>query len=157
MSSFAKDTSVSVQKTRMEIECLLEKHRATRTFTGIEEGRAVIGFEYADRRVQFELKLPLLESFKEKRHRGRSWPVKLSPEQQRKEWEQACRTVWRGLLLTIKAKFVSIEAGVESFEEAFLAQVVIPGTGRFGTWAKLQLERAYGTGQMLPMLPAGDA
>lgn len=151
--TYAKGTSVTSRKSRQEIEDLLEKHRATRTYTATEESRAIVGFELEDRRVQFELALPLREDFLFTVRRGRK--VKLSEAGADQAWEQACRERWRGLVLALKAKFVSVESGVESFEEAFLAHVVLPNRQTVHRWFKAQLERSYSEDRMPPLLGAG--
>lgn len=47
-----------------------------------------------------------------------------------RQWEQACRSRWRALLLSVKAKLESVEIGISEFEEEFLAHIVDPATGR---------------------------
>ena len=44
--------------------------------------------------------------------------------QRRDHWEQHRRQRMRAMLLVIRAKFESVESGVETFEQAFLANVV---------------------------------
>lgn len=79
------------------------------------------------------LTLPSRGEFRtRKRHRD---VVECTPEEQAKLWEQACRARWRALALTIKAKLVAIDEGVETVEEAFLAHMVVADAGkskRFG-------------------------
>jgi hypothetical protein len=41
--------------------------------------------------------------------------------------EQKQREKWRQLLLVLKAKFTALEEGVETFEQTFLAHVVLGG------------------------------
>jgi hypothetical protein len=74
-----------------------------------------------------------------------------------KEHEKACRSAWRALMLAIKAKLVSVESGVEQFEEAFLAHIVVPGSRgqRFGAMAMRALEEGYSTGKLPPLLGSG--
>lgn len=156
MSTYAQGTSVAVWKSRQEIEQLLDKHRAARRATAQEEGRAVVMFELQDRRVQFELKLPARADFAKKKRNGRL--VSVTPLEQDRAWEQACRERWRALLLALKSKFVSLETGIETFEEAFLAHIVIPGTNgqRIGMWFAPQLAESYAKNKPPPMLPSGD-
>jgi hypothetical protein len=60
------------------------------------------------------------------------------------------------LLLTIKAKLVSIDSEVESFEEAFLAQILVPGQKRpFGHHAIKAINEAYTNGKLPPLLGSG--
>ncbi|RKI08303.1 hypothetical protein D7Y15_26210 [Corallococcus sp. AB030] len=154
MGSYASRTSVPVAKTEMEIKELLRRHGATRTGFAEEEGRAVIMFEMQERRVQFTMPLPRRDELRfAEDSRGYTRTV----ESQRKLWEQACREKWRALLLTIKAKFVSVESQVETFEEAFLAHIVVPGAGgTLGQRALPAIAEAYKTGTLPPLLPSGE-
>ena len=175
---YAADTSVSVMKTRSEIEDLVTRAGASRFFSGSDEGRAFVGFtmkcneracpdctppkpggatlksrwecdlcsktgKVQDlRNVMFELPLPKPELF---RLDGRRRPRTV--EKQHDAWEQGCRSSWRALFLAIKAKLVSVASGVESFEEAFLAQIVVPaeagGSERFGKRAVKAIAESY--------------
>ena len=127
MAKFAATTSVSVEKSRAEIEATLSRYGATQFGYIAEPGRAVIAFACRDRKIRFIMNLPDLLS-KEFTHT----PVKgqrRSGDEQRKAWEQGCRQKWRALLLAIKAKLEAVDAGIAEFEEEFLAYVVDPVTG----------------------------
>ena len=52
-----------------------------------------------------------------------------TPDAALKEWEQAVRQRWRALALVIKAKLESVESGIETTEQAFLANVVVMADG----------------------------
>jgi len=152
--SYAENTSVSVAKSKAEIEDILGRYHADRILQASEDGRAVVGFELAQRRMQFTLRLPLRGDFAIREdHWGHKY--KRTPEKQQEMWEQACRSQWRALFLTIKAKLVSVESGVETIEEAFLAQTIVPGVkGTFADWAIPAIVKAYEGGNLPPMLPA---
>lgn len=155
--SFAADTSVSVAKSRSEIETLVQKAGGTKFASMSEEKRAVVLFELADRRVMFELPLPSRDAYAKKKDRW-GYTSAQTPEKQSKDWEQACRSKWRALYLTIKAKLVSVEAGVETLEEAFLAHIVVPsssGAVRFSELAIKAIQQAYTSG-LPPMLGSGE-
>ena len=70
-----------------------------------------------------------------------------------KDTEQIERQRWRALLLIIKAKFEAIESGVSCFDDEFLAHIVLPAGQTVGQWMAPQIEVAYQTGDMPPMLP----
>jgi hypothetical protein len=155
--SYADNTSVSVAKSRGEIEDMVQRAGGTRFASMYEAARAVVLFELADRRVMFELPLPPREKYSTRLLRGRRVPQ--DGDRQQKDWEQACRSKWRALGLTIKAKLVSVESGVETFEEAFLAQIVVPtdaGSRRFGEVATKAIQQAYTGGQLPPLLGSGS-
>lgn len=153
--SYAQDTSVPVERSQREIETLLQKYGAKKFGRGYEEGRAVIWCELADRRLMFELRMPTAQELATDKQRSRG---KLATPDQ---VAQAERARWRALALAIKAKFVAVESGVETFEEAFLAQIVVPHDGRavrFSRVAIKAIQDAYTTGGNLPpLLPSGGA
>lgn len=154
MARFAENTSVAPEKTRAEIEQTLRRYGADQFISGWDGNLAVLGFRCRDRQVRFTLRLPDRSEKRflvtPKQHHRRS------PEDAMKAWEQEVRSRWRALLLVIKAKLESVESGIECFEEAFLAQIVIPG-GTVGDLIVPQLAEAYERGtvpRLLPALPA---
>lgn len=107
---YATETKVPVERTRVEIEQLVAKYKASQYAVGIDHQtrRARVEFVIGRRRVRFEIPLP--------------------PADQ----AQKMRSRWRALLLCIKAKLEAVDSGIESFDEAFLAHVVMPDGRRFG-------------------------
>jgi hypothetical protein len=69
-----------------------------------------------------------------------------------KAWEQGCRQRWRALALTIKAKLESVESGIEEFESAFMAQVVMPNGRTIAEQVLPLIESAYRSGKMPELL-----
>lgn len=156
---YASETRVSVAKSRGEIEDMVQRAGGTRfaAMNDSVEARAVVLFELADRRVMFELPVPSREEFAYRERYGRR--VKADPDWQMREWEQACRVKWRALALAIKAKLVSVESGVETLEEAFLAHLVVPtgeGARRFASVAVKAIAQAYTGGTLPPLLGSGQ-
>lgn len=153
---YATDTSVSVGKSKEEIETMISRSGGHRFASLTEPGRAVVSFELAERRIQFELVLPHRDTFAVRHVRGKR--VASDADRQQREWEQACRSRWRALALAIKAKLVAVGAGVETLEQAFLAHVVVPtaeGARQFGDVARPALEQAYSKGRLPPLLGDG--
>lgn len=151
--SYAKGTSVGVNKTRAEIEDMLQKHGAIRIASALEDRRAIVYFQMQDRHVKFTLTLPVQGDFV--KHPKYSWQRR-TDAQASALCEQARREAWRALLLTIKAKLVSVESKVETFEQAFLAHVVLPGGETVGERAAPMLADAYSTGRVRGFLESGD-
>jgi hypothetical protein len=112
----------------------------------------MIAFEMEKRRILFRLPLPDREDPKFRRTPGRH--VARSSEQITAAWEQACRSKWRALFLCIKAKLESVEAKIETFEDAFLAHIQMPDGHTVGEHVRPRIAEAY-TGQpMQPLLPS---
>ena len=70
-------------------------------------------------------------------------------------FERAERQKWRALLLVIKAKLESVESGIESFEQAFLSQVVMPNDQTVGDIVTPQIAESYASGRMPKALGPG--
>lgn len=157
--NYATKSSVSSTVSEGEIKTMILRAGGRNVFTGQGDAEAIITFELHGRRIMFQLPLPELELFNMKTVRGKR--VATSSDQKHRLWEQACRSKWRGLVLTVKAKLVSVEMGVELFEEAFLAQIVVPGRDggkaeRFGKVAIAAIAQAYTGGKLPPLLGSGS-
>ncbi len=150
MGRFAEGTTVSVEKSRAEIEALITRYGAQSTAFMNAPGRALIMFEAKERRIVFELPLP---SRDEKRFVLDGRGYSRSTEKQIAAWEQACRQRWRALALVIKAKLEAVESGITTFEDEFLAHIMMPDGRTVGTHIKPSIATAYQTGQMQPLLP----
>ena len=155
MARFAEGTTVPVERSRAEIEALITRYGARKFASGWddESGLAVIQFEMLDRRIQFRLHLPDPQS-RELTHDGRG--RQRTAVQRENAYQAECRRLWRSLVLVLKAKLESVESGVETFEQAFLANVVLPGGMTVGDYLAPQIAESYRTGQLPPMLPGVD-
>lgn len=155
--SYAKDTEVPVEKSRVELERLVAKNGAGQFMSAFDHGRgmAQVGWTMKGRMVRLSIPLPKKD---EKRflHRrtGYGWSYRTLPkEKQEQLWEQACRSRWRAILLIVKAKFEAVEAGVSTFEREFLADTVMADGSTIGEWIQPQLEAMYTSGHMPALLP----
>jgi hypothetical protein len=151
MTKYAESTTVSPEKSISEIQTTLKRYNASK-FGFVDEGTSFnVGFSMNDRVVRFSVPLPKLSDFALD---GRK--VRRSAKQQLAAFDQAKWQRFRALLLVIKSKLESIESGIESFDEAFGAQIVLPSGQTMGQWAKPQIEEAYQSGRMPALLPAGN-
>jgi hypothetical protein len=99
-------------------------------FGYLEDGRKVrIAFRMRNRQFRFTLSMP---DPKEERFtmvsKGAIGMQPRSPTSRANVYDQACRSLWRALLLVIKAKLEAVEVGIVTLEDEFLAQTVT-GTG----------------------------
>jgi hypothetical protein len=132
---------VPVSRTRAEIERLLELAKAKQYGTAIDYDAltARVQFRLHDRIVRFTVALP------DRRKLGET------------RFARAERQRWRALLLVLKAKIESITSGIETFEQAFLAQIVMPNDTTVSDLLAPQIADAYKTGRMpKALLPAAD-
>ena len=132
MARYASATRVPVDQTRTEIERTLTRYGATAFGYTTRQGQAVIGFEAGERRMRITVPLPMGDSDKER---------------------QEARARWRALLLVIKAKLESVESGIETLEEAFYANVVMPDNRTVYEATKHNVAIAYSSGKVQALLP----
>jgi hypothetical protein len=135
---FAEGTSVPVSRSQDELRSLAKKAGAVSVVIGEEESRAVFFFIANNRKVRFTVPVPSPDEFQ-----GRRSAVNAAEERRR----------WRALVLVVRAKLESVASGIEAFEDAFLAQIVVPGTSEtVGEAMREQLETAYLTGKPVRLL-----
>lgn len=155
--AYAANTEVSSSRSLEQIKRVLISKGAKDIETAERQGAAAVQFVLAERKIRFVLQLPRIEEHAYVAIRGRRRAR--TSRQTMQAWEQATRSKWRALLACIKAKLISAESGIESLEEAFLANVVTSeGTT---VWQDVVRRSADGRYLQAPggaglMLPAGD-
>lgn len=132
MARFAASTKVSVEQTRTEIERTLSRYGANAFAYMSQAGRAIIAFEAVKRHIKITVPLPAGDTDKEK---------------------QEARQRWRALLLVIKAKLESVESGIETLEEAFYANIVMPDGRTIYEATRENVAIAYQGGKVQALLP----
>jgi hypothetical protein len=132
---FAVDTKVPVSQTRAEIEATLTKFGATSFAFATQPNKATIMFQSNSRHVRFDLPLP--------KDTSEARTAKLHREK------------WRALFLAIKAKLVSVETGIETFEEAFMSHIVLADGATVGDRVKPAIAAEYKSGKAMPLLLEG--
>ncbi len=150
MTRYASNTSVSVSKSKAEIENILQRYGASQFISGWTQKNAFIGFVINKRHIKLMVVLPPREDFAMTPAGKR----KRAEQDILKAWEQACRQRWRALALVIKAKLEAVECGIATFENEFLAYTCLPG-GKGETIGQIlqpQIEEAITTGQMPKLL-----
>jgi hypothetical protein len=119
---YAAETEVPVERSKRQIELMLQQHGANAYHTGWDQTRDIIEFGWQDKQIRFVLPRPNKTDFELS-------PGKLTrnPTQIARAMEQADRQRWRALYLVVRAKLEAVEAGIAIFEEEFMAFIVIPG------------------------------
>lgn len=152
MTRYAERTDVPVDRSRAELERLLVAHGATGFAFGWDSGesRQQVMFRMADRMIRLTVQVPdSTDPTVSKTPTGRRRTAAQVAEQLQAE----VRRRWRSLLLVTKARLVAVEDGVQTLEEAFLADVVLPDGATVGEWLHPQLDTAYATAEMPALLP----
>ena len=145
---YASSTTVSPERSRIEIERTLARYGAKQFAYGWGVDTAMIGFQFEDRLIRFQLHLPKPGEIKTPKGRR--------PRNATKSYDHHVRQQWRALALAIKAKLELVESGITTFEQEFLAHVVLPNGQTFGDWAAPQLENVYRNKKMPLLLMPGE-
>lgn len=149
MAKYAENTSVPVDRSKAEIERTLDRYGAQAFMYGRDQERAMVGFMAHGRQIRFYLPLPT-ESDVAITAAGRkraSGAIATAMEQEE-------RRRWRALALAIKAKLEVVESGISTFEQEFLANIVMPDGSLFADGAVKAIATTYETGSMPRLLPA---
>ena len=146
--AYAKGTTVSVARSKEEIERVLARYGADSFGYATEGNRALITFSMESRRIRMFLVLFEFEDFELTPTR-----LKRTAQAQRRAYEQGCRERWRSLALIVKAKLEAVAAGITTLVTEFLAHIVLPDGSTVGQVMLPQVDQAYRSGEMPPMLP----
>lgn len=149
--AYAETTTVSSEKSRAEIERILSRYGASSFMYGWIADSAQIAFDMNGRRIRFILPLPnKADKDFTNTPTGKPRAAKAIED----AYEQAIRQRWRALSLVIKAKLEAVESGITEFDDEFLAHIQLPNGSTVGQFMLPQIETAYATGKMPPLLPA---
>lgn len=119
--AYADRTEVPFERSVAEIVAMVKRAGAMQIGQMDDDGFYAIQFSLADRMIRFRLPLPSIEDMPKRDGRNSL----LTNKQLIARLEQAKRSKARALMLVIKAKLESVEAGIETVEQAFLANVVM--------------------------------
>ena len=126
--AYAERTKVSAQQSKGDIEKLVKKYGADAFAIMERAGKVQVAFSLMNRNILFRMELP--------------------------DDPQSERSMWRALLLTIKGKLESAERGIETFEDAFLANIVMPQGQTVSEITRPAIEKHYSGNTDVPLLPS---
>ena len=150
MSRYAKETSVSVERSRAELETVLSRYGADEFGYATRKGCAVVVFTFKGRAIR--LTVPLPDRMSDEFWKTPARKYRRSEDSAHAAWEQACRQRWRALVLVVKAKLEAVDVEILTFDQAFLPHLVLPSGQTFGEWAEPQIE-GLPEGRMPLLLP----
>ena len=140
---------MSVARSKEEIERVLARYGADSFGYATEGNRALITFSMESRRIRMFLVLFEFEDFEPHPH---------TAETHRPGPAEGLRTglsraLAVPLALIVKAKLEAVAAGITTLETEFLAHIVLPDGSTVGQVMLPQVDQAYRSGEMPPMLP----
>lgn len=133
---FALRTAVAPEKSQREIRDLLDKYGTEDFEMLVGKHRLGVAFRMKNRTIRFAMPMP-------------------DENASDAAYQQGTRSRWRALLLVIKGKLESVELGVESLDEAFMGQIVMPDNQTVAEWMTPQLDTIFQQGKMPPLLSDG--
>jgi hypothetical protein len=152
LMAYAEKTSVPVERSRSEIERILTRYGAVRFGSMTEPDKATIYFEVKGRQVQIPIAMPD-PGDKRFTHDARSTYRRVSDTKRDQRVEAERRRRWRVLVITVKAMLEAVESKLLTFDQAFLAHIVIPGRAMtLGEAITPKLDALYSGVMSLPAL-----
>jgi hypothetical protein len=137
--SYASRTKVPIDRSRAEIERLLQRTGADQFVMGWHgEKEARVQCHLNERILRFVLPMP------DREQRGM---------RSENNYQQELRRRWRALALVVKAKLEAVSSGIATFEEEFLSHIVMPDGKTVGEHALPMIENAYKSGKVQALLP----
>ncbi len=133
--NYVRGASLTCSDSQSEIEAVLLAAGAAGFRCVSQQGRAVLAFSSGGRQFRIVLPLPGPSA-------PRVDPAGPRPHRRSAPQEDARRR-WRQLAQLIRAKVEAVEAGIASFDEEFLAYIVMPGGGTVFEAAAPSIATAY--------------
>lgn len=152
MATYAKQTEVSVSKSKTEIDQVLRRYGIRECGIMGTETQAAIIFSIGGKRVQVIVHLPDRRSRKIT-HTEAGYSRNAAA--QKKAFEQAEKQTWRALVLYIKAGLEAVEAGIRTVEEVFFYDILTPNGQTIGQMLQPELDQVLAGNPLPPLLPAG--
>lgn len=118
-NQFASGTTVSPEKTMMEIRALLGKHGATKIQTVEDTHLVQIAFALKNRVICFEIEIPTEDA-------PQFRPSYRQRTTRRALWEAEVRRRWRVCLLILKSKLEAVATNAKLFDVELLPYFVMP-------------------------------
>lgn len=147
--TYAENTTVPVERSKVEIERVLRRYGASSFSYAWDEQINMIAIQFVahDRRIRFVLPMPdRCDAARTPTGRARSAAATAAG------YAQQERSRWRSLGLIIKAKLEAVETGLVTFEEEFLAHMVLPDNSTVGSQVIPAVDRVYRSGVIEPLL-----
>ncbi len=149
--AYAEGTTVPVEKSLAEIVTLIKRAGSQRIRQTEDVDALSVEFFLQDRLLRFSVTLPAVAQMPVRDGRGSI----LSDKQRADRAAASHRQRARALLLVIKAKLESVESGVETFEQAFLAHVVLADNRTVYEQVAAPIAIAYQTGKPQTLMLSG--
>lgn len=152
--AYAENTTVPVEKSLTEIVTLIKKAGGARIAQMEDMDALAVQFFLSERMLRFRVPVPTAEAMP-LRDNGNNRYTDIPLAARKKKADAIRRQRARALLLVIKAKLESVESGVETFDEAFLPNIVMSDGST--VWERIgePLALEYQSGKPIPFMLEG--
>jgi hypothetical protein len=151
VSAYATGTTVTADRSRVELEKLLRRFGATGFGYAWQEkpARESVGFDLHGRQVRIDLPIPDPGSVEFTVTAAGRRRTDTAAEE---AYQAEIRRRWRSLVLVVKAKLAAVADGISTVEREFLADIVLANGQTFADWAGPQFAALH-PGQTLALTP----
>lgn len=141
--TYAKGTTVDVEKSRLDVDRLLARHGASQRGVMQDDAKEIAAVAFVIRGAKYRIDIPL---------------PKRSQIRDPRKHAQACRERWRLVLLALKSKLELVALGGSTIEREFFADLVLPNgqTAHQGFSELLRNGLGDGLMRLLPPAPGGE-
>ena len=141
--TYAKGTTVTVDKSQIEIAAIFGRYGVETYGFGQSPGFGLVEFQFADMPISLKVPLPVKPASPTEKNAKTGLSVQTFPK-----WEADVREAWRALVLFIKAALESCERGIVKPEQAFMAFLVGPDGRTVGDMVLPAYMQSLETGQL---------
>lgn len=157
MGSYARGTTVPVEKTESEIKALLKSAGATKTMSYEDDEFHVVAFEIQF--IAYQIRLPKPDPADQRFSYiacGRGRTAANAAQREQKIKQEIARRM-RALGALIKARVVAVDEGITTIERAFVGDIVVGGQ-TMADYVLPQVHKAIEAGQPVGVLalPRGE-
>lgn len=140
-ANYAQKTTVTVAKSKHDIEAVITRFGATSFLSGYDGNRVFVAFRFKERNVKFTMTTPLP---------GGTHRFSTAASREAEE-----RRLWRCLYLLIKAKLTAVQDGIVVFDQEFYAHVLTATGETIYERTKDQLALEYKENKVQPLMIGG--
>jgi hypothetical protein len=152
--AYAENTTVPVEKSLTEIVTLIKKAGGVRIAQMEDVDALAVQFFLSERMLRFRVPVPTADDI-DKHDNGKHRYIELPLSARQQKADRVRRQRARALLLVIKAKLESVESGVETFDEAFLPNIVMSDGATVWDRVGKPIALEYQSGKPMPFLLEG--
>jgi len=138
MAKYAKNTTVAVSRSKVQVQDLLTNYGIEEFFFGTSPRGDGIGFKYEGKVYKHNVPMPDPDDYRTDN-----------------QYKQAVRQRWRIFYMSLKMKLEEIQSGGVTFEDQFLAMMTLPNGTTVGDFMRLPENVAMLQKSEMPKLLTG--